>query len=85
MSYEEKLAKMTNAQFSLEWAKVMSRLNPNRKVARKKKKQSRFTISVKKEIKDTLRKMKDVRVDVDGDDILVSKDSETIILKAEYL
>lgn len=49
------------------------------------KKQSRFTISVKKEIKDTLRKMKDVRVDVDGDDILVSKDSETIILKAEYL
>ena len=85
MSYEEKLAKMTNAQFSLEWAKVMSSLNPNSKVVRKKKKQSRFTISVKKEIKDALRKMKGVSVDVDGDDILITKDAETIILKTEYL
>ena len=40
---------------------------------------------MKKEIKDTLRKMKDVRVDVDSDDILITKDSETINLKIEYL
>lgn len=84
MSYEEQLAKMTNAQFALEWAKVMKSINPNRKVVRRKKKQSRFMIGVKKEIKETLRKMKGVTVDIDGDDIVVIKDSETINLKIEY-
>lgn len=84
MTYEEKLAKMTNAQFALEWAKVMKSLNPNRKVDRKKKRRSRFMIGVKKEIKEAMKKMEGVTIDIDGDDILVVKNSETINLKLEY-